>query len=125
MDLVNFLVLILSICVVNIECLMFNLGRNQRKCLKEEIHKDVLVTGEYEISDAPGQQANLRVWSLIFVRRRFDLCSIDNFSSIFQLIFYVKLDNFPRNQARTDLSITVDSERNCMFGQNQIVILSL
>lgn len=40
---------------------MFHLGANQRKCLKEEIHKDVLVTGEYELSDAPGQKANLRV----------------------------------------------------------------
>lgn len=52
---------VLTLCLVSIECLMFNLGANQRKCLKEEIHKDVLVTGEYELSDAPGQKANLRV----------------------------------------------------------------
>lgn len=29
--------------------------------MKEEIHKDVLVTGDYEISDAPGQHAYLRI----------------------------------------------------------------
>jgi hypothetical protein len=28
---------------------MFNLEPNNRKCLKEEIHKGVLVTGEYEV----------------------------------------------------------------------------
>ncbi len=41
--------------------LMFHLTPNTKKCLKEEIHKDVLVTGEYEISDGPGQKANLGV----------------------------------------------------------------
>lgn len=41
--------------------LMFNLEANGRKCLKEEIHKGVLVTGEYEISEVPGQQVDLMV----------------------------------------------------------------
>ena len=41
--------------------LIFHLPANQKKCLKEEIHKDVLVTGEYELSEAPGQTANLIV----------------------------------------------------------------
>ena len=27
-----------------------------RKCLKEEIHKDVLVTGEYDVTEVPGQK---------------------------------------------------------------------
>jgi len=61
MDLVHYLLVILSVCVVNMDCLMFRLGANQKKCLKEEIHKDVLVTGEYELSDMPGVKANLRV----------------------------------------------------------------
>ena len=30
-----------------------------RKCLKEEIHKGVLVTGEYDINEVPGQQVGL------------------------------------------------------------------
>ena len=29
--------------------LMFHLEPNQKKCLKEEIHKDVVVKGEYEV----------------------------------------------------------------------------
>ena len=63
MDIVNFLLLILSICVVNIQCLMFKLGANQRKCLKEEIHKDILVTGDYEFSQVQGLKGHLRVSS--------------------------------------------------------------
>jgi len=35
--------------------LMFHLEPNNRKCLKEEIHKGVLVTGEYDISEQPNQ----------------------------------------------------------------------
>ena len=42
----------------------FFLPVRTRKCLKEEIHKDVLVTGEYEISEQPNTKSNLkvRVW---------------------------------------------------------------
>ncbi|KAE8607669.1 hypothetical protein XENTR_v10011245 [Xenopus tropicalis] len=32
-----------------------------KKCLKEEIHKDVLVTGEYEVSEQPGLTCDLKV----------------------------------------------------------------
>lgn len=55
------LVLCVVVFVVGVESLMFHLTPNQRKCLKEEIHKDVLVTGEYVLSDVPGQTANLKV----------------------------------------------------------------
>jgi len=41
--------------------LMFHLSPNQKKCLKEEIHKDVLVTGEYNLSDASGHKTDLQV----------------------------------------------------------------
>lgn len=40
---------------------MFKLPANSRRCLKEEIHKGVLVSGEYSLSDAPGQRADLLV----------------------------------------------------------------
>ena len=43
------------------DALMFHLPPNTKKCLREEIHKDVLVTGEYSTSDAPGQKINLAV----------------------------------------------------------------
>jgi hypothetical protein len=47
--------------LVSVNSLMFHLPPNQKKCLKEEIHKDVLVTGEYSVSEAPGQKTNLQV----------------------------------------------------------------
>ncbi|KAM8939985.1 transmembrane emp24 domain-containing protein 10-like [Pelodytes ibericus] len=39
----------------------FYLPPEGKKCLKEEIHKDVLVTGEYEVSDQPGLSSHLKV----------------------------------------------------------------
>ncbi|XP_076030087.1 transmembrane emp24 domain-containing protein bai [Oratosquilla oratoria] len=47
--------------VVGTEAVMFHLQPNTQKCLREEIHKDVLVSGEYEIQDAPGQKIDLQV----------------------------------------------------------------
>ncbi len=41
--------------------LMFHLEPNSRKCLKEEIHKNVLITGEYDISEQQGQTVDLMV----------------------------------------------------------------
>nr|XP_060614189.1 transmembrane emp24 domain-containing protein 10-like [Anolis sagrei ordinatus] len=43
--------------------LSFHLPPQTRKCLKEELHRDVMVTGEYEVSEAaaPGVRADLRV----------------------------------------------------------------
>jgi hypothetical protein len=46
-------VILLVLSVAN--GLMFNLEPNNRKCLKEEIHKGVLVTGEYDIAQQPNQ----------------------------------------------------------------------
>ncbi|XP_069494152.1 transmembrane emp24 domain-containing protein 10 [Ambystoma mexicanum] len=39
----------------------FHLPSNGRKCLREEIHRDVLVTGEYEASDQPGVKTHLKI----------------------------------------------------------------
>nr|ACO14682.1 Transmembrane emp24 domain-containing protein 10 precursor [Caligus clemensi] len=41
--------------------LMFYLEPNGRKCLKEEINKDVLVSGEYEVTELPGHTVDLIV----------------------------------------------------------------
>ncbi len=41
--------------------LMFHLEPNSRKCLKEEIHKGILVTGEYDIAGQPDQTVDLMV----------------------------------------------------------------
>jgi len=42
------------------DAIRFHLASGQKKCLKEEIHKNVLVTGEYEAQDN-GQRADLSV----------------------------------------------------------------
>lgn len=49
--------------------LSFHLPPLSRKCLKEELHRDVMVTGEYEVSEAaaPGIRTNLKVGSIPFL----------------------------------------------------------
>ncbi len=44
-----------------VQGLMFELQPNGRKCLREEVQKDVLVTGEYEVSEVPGQRTDVKV----------------------------------------------------------------
>ena len=51
----------LALALASADGLMFHLEPNSRKCLKEEIHKQALVTGEYEISPQPNQQVDLMV----------------------------------------------------------------
>ena len=61
MDLVHIICALSGICFICIDGLSFHLAPHTRRCLKEEIHKDVLVTGEYELSDGPGHKTSLRV----------------------------------------------------------------
>ena len=61
MDIMHCLFILIAICLANIDALMFHLSPNTKKCLKEEIHKDKLVTGDFELSDGPGQKAYLKV----------------------------------------------------------------
>jgi hypothetical protein len=61
MEVLQLLVLLFSVCAVSVDSLMFNLEPNTRKCLKEEIHKGVLVTGEYDVNEVPGQQVDMMV----------------------------------------------------------------
>ena len=60
MDLQQIVCALFVLVLVDVEAIRFYLGQNQKKCLREEIHKDVLVTGEYEIQ-ANGQRADLSV----------------------------------------------------------------
>ena len=61
MDLTHILICLVCYFLTDIDALMFHLAPNTKKCLKEEIHKDVLVTGEYNLSDAPGHKTSLIV----------------------------------------------------------------
>ena len=52
--------------VVCIESIMFHLPPGVKKCFKEEIHKNVFLSGEYELSDAPGHSTLLIVSNILF-----------------------------------------------------------
>lgn len=39
----------------------FNIVPDVKKCLREEVHKDVLVVGEYKLSDMAGQRTDITV----------------------------------------------------------------
>jgi len=54
-------ILIALIFVHNANSLRFHLTPNVKKCLKEEIHKNVVVTGEYDFSESIGQRASIHV----------------------------------------------------------------
>jgi len=58
MDLLQHCLVLYSVLVLSVDSLMFHLEPNARKCLKEEIHKGVLVTGEYDVNEVPGQQVS-------------------------------------------------------------------
>ncbi|EFN87425.1 transmembrane emp24 domain-containing protein bai isoform X2 [Harpegnathos saltator] len=44
--------------IAQAHCIMFYLEPNSHKCLKEEVHANVLLTGEYEVSEALGQKTD-------------------------------------------------------------------
>ena len=57
------LVLVL-LCVLlrrPVHAVSFLLDHDVRKCIREEVHKDVLVVGEYKLSDVTGQRTDLLV----------------------------------------------------------------
>ncbi|XP_068948350.1 LOW QUALITY PROTEIN: transmembrane emp24 domain-containing protein 10 [Petaurus breviceps papuanus] len=54
------LLLLLLLGPSSVLTISFHLPVNSRKCLREEIHKDLLVTGEYEITDQSGGAGGLR-----------------------------------------------------------------
>ena len=51
--------------IADVHSLMWYLEPNQQKCLKEEVQANVLVTGEYEVSEAHGQKVDYVVSFLI------------------------------------------------------------
>uniref|UniRef100_A0A915JD75 GOLD domain-containing protein n=1 Tax=Romanomermis culicivorax TaxID=13658 RepID=A0A915JD75_ROMCU len=47
--------------IANADSLRFYLQPSVPRCIKQEIHKGVVVTGEYELSDVPGSKASVKV----------------------------------------------------------------
>ena len=54
----------LSALVAGCLAISFRLEPEVRKCVKEEVHKDVLVVGEYRLSDDGAQRTDLVVGCL-------------------------------------------------------------
>lgn len=55
------LICILGVIFTSADGIMFHLQPNTNKCVREEIHKDVLVSGEYEVQESPGQKVDIEV----------------------------------------------------------------
>lgn len=53
---VYYLVFLLSVFWHGSDGIMWSLAPNTQKCLKEELHANVLVAGEYEATEAAGQR---------------------------------------------------------------------
>ncbi|XP_069681944.1 transmembrane emp24 domain-containing protein bai [Periplaneta americana] len=49
---------VIAILIVNVDGIMWKLQPNAQKCLKEELQSNVLVTGDYEVQEAPGQKVD-------------------------------------------------------------------
>lgn len=73
------LLILVSVIFDSTFSITFYLPVNLRKCLREEIHKDVLVTGEYEVSDQPNAKTNLKV-------TRRTLASLLTLARLYQII---------------------------------------
>lgn len=53
--------LLLPVLLGPASAIQFYLPVHSVKCLQEDIHKNVLVTGEYEVSEEPETTTNLKV----------------------------------------------------------------
>ncbi|CAH0594018.1 unnamed protein product [Chrysodeixis includens] len=55
---VHYLVFVLCVIWHGTDAIMWNLAPNTQKCLKEELHANVLVAGEYEVTEVTGQRVD-------------------------------------------------------------------
>lgn len=55
---VHYLVFVLCVIWQGTNAIMWNLAPNTQKCLKEELHANVLVAGEYEVTEVTGQRVD-------------------------------------------------------------------
>ncbi|XP_061721643.1 transmembrane emp24 domain-containing protein bai [Cydia pomonella] len=58
---VYYLIFILSVFWHGSEGIMWSLAPNTQKCLKEELHANVLVAGEYEVTEVAGQRVDYTI----------------------------------------------------------------
>jgi hypothetical protein len=53
--------LLVVLCICSVRGISFHITPDERKCVREEVHKDVLVVGEYKLSEVPDQRTDLLV----------------------------------------------------------------
>ena len=53
--------LLIALCIYSVRGISFHITPDERKCIREEVHKDVLVVGEYKLSEVPDQRTDLLV----------------------------------------------------------------
>ena len=54
-------VLVVLVCTYSATGISFQISPDERKCIREEVHKDVLVVGEYKLSEVPNQRTDILV----------------------------------------------------------------
>lgn len=67
----SLLLLTVCLCSLSVESIRFKLLPNTHKCLREELKKNHLMVGEFEVSEAPGQKVDYVV--SLFVGHRYSL----------------------------------------------------
>lgn len=55
------MVLLSALCFCGVSSISFKLPHDTRRCVREEVHKDVLVVGEYDIAEVQDQRTDLLV----------------------------------------------------------------
>lgn len=73
------MLLLLPVLFESVYTISFYLPVNSRKCLREEIHKDVLVTGDYEMSGESNIKTNLKVSSDLLLAAGLDVWGLARF----------------------------------------------
>lgn len=53
--------LLVVLCTYSVRGISFHITPDERKCIREEVHRDVLVVGEYKLSEVPDQRTDLLV----------------------------------------------------------------
>ena len=59
-------VLLVFMCSYSALGISFHISPDERKCIREEVHKDVLVVGEYKLSEVPNQRTDLLVSKVVY-----------------------------------------------------------
>lgn len=55
---VYYIIVVLGMFWLGADAIMWTQAPNTQKCLKEELHANVLVAGEYDVTEAPGQRVD-------------------------------------------------------------------